>query len=454
MTQTVVKNEYYTSTVEDYTHQGLGVVKIGGYPVFIQDVLKNEKIEFKVIKTNKKFGYGRMIKVIEPSKERIIPPCEYYYQCGGCQIQPLSYNEQQAFKKGTVEANINRQARIGVDIHDTVGMEQPLYYRNKSQMPVQKVDGEIRLGLYRPRSHDVIDIKHCYIQKDVHNDIMNEVRELLKRFEISIYDEHRHSGLLRHLIIRSNHDDSEVQVGFITNGYKNPFSGIIQILMEKFPMITSVVQNINKDKTNVIYGSETKVLYGNEYITDELLGKKFKIRTRSFYQVNHEQTEKLYKEALKLADLKGDETIIDTYCGIGTIGQVAADHVKKLIGIEVVDSAVDDARENAQLNGIKNAEYHLGKSEEVMKRLVADGVQPDIVFVDPPRKGCHEDFLQSLMEVSPEKIVYISCNPSTLQRDLKILSEQGGYEVSPVTPVDLFPQTNHVEAAVVLTKGE
>ncbi|HIV81925.1 MAG TPA: 23S rRNA (uracil(1939)-C(5))-methyltransferase RlmD [Candidatus Salinicoccus merdavium] len=451
MTQPV-KNEYYTSTVLDYTHQGLGVVKIDNYPIFVHDVLKDEKIEFKVIKANKKFGYGKMTKVIEPADERIVPPCEYYYQCGGCQIQPLSYNEQQAFKKGTVEADINRQAKLGVDVHDTIGMESPDYYRNKSQIPVQKVNGELKLGLYRPRSHDIIDIKHCMIQKNIHNGIMNEVRELLKTFNISIYDERRHKGLLRHLIIRSNHDDSEVQVGFITNGHKNPFADIIKILVEKFPTITSAVQNINMDKTNVIYGSETKVLHGSEYITDELLGKKFNIRARSFYQVNHGQTEKLYKEALKIADLKGDETIIDTYCGIGTIGQVAADHVKKIIGIEVVDSAVEDARENAKLNGIDNAEYYLGKSEVVMKQLVADGVKPDLVFVDPPRKGCHEDFLNSLIEVSPEKIVYISCNPGTLQRDLKILHEQGGYSVSPVTPVDLFPQTNHVEAVTMLTK--
>jgi 23S rRNA (uracil1939-C5)-methyltransferase len=446
----VAKNEHYTGTVVDYTHEGMGVTKIDGYPVFVKDVLVNEEIEFKVIKANKKFGFGKCLNILKPSDERVSPPCEYYYQCGGCQIQTLSQVEQQNFKKQTVNQNINRQAKLDTPIRETIGMEAPYHYRNKSQIPVQKVDGEIKLGFYKPRSHDIIDIKSCYIQKDVHNDIMNKVRAYLKG--ISVYNEKSHTGLLRHLMIRSNHDNSEVQVGFITNGKKNPFNPIIKMLKETFPEVTSIIQNVNTKQTNVIYGNETITLYGQSYITDELLGKHFRIEARSFYQVNHSQTEKLYQKAIELADLKGTETVLDTYCGIGTIGQCAADHVKEVIGIEVVDSAVEDAKENAWLNGINNAEYHLGKSEDVMKRLVKEGVRPDIVFVDPPRKGCHQEFLESLVEVSPEKIVYISCNPSTLQRDLKYLNNEG-YEVSPVTPVDLFPQTNHIESVVLLTRN-
>lgn len=449
MTSSVRKNDYYTRVVTDYTHEGMGVVKIDGYPVFIKDVLKNEEIEFKVIKVNKNFGFGRKINIVVSSENRITPPCEYYYVCGGCQIQPLNYKEQRTFKRDTVNQNINRQARLDVQINDTIGMDEPNYYRNKSQIPVQKIDGRIQMGFYRPRSHDIVDVKHCYIQKDVHNDIMNTVRELLAEEDISIYDETSHTGLLRHLVIRTNNDNSEVQVGFITNGKKNHFNKIIHILINKYPAITSIVQNINTSKTNVIYGNDTVTLYGDEYITDTLLGKKFKIRTKSFYQVNHSQTETLYKEALKVAGLEGDETIMDTYCGIGTIGQCASGHASKIIGIEASESAVQDAKDNAVLNDISNAEYHLGKSEDVMKELVSEGVRPDLVFVDPPRKGCHPEFLESLAEVAPEKIIYISCNPSTLQRDLNYLNK-AGYEVSPVTPVDLFPQTNHIEAVVRL----
>lgn len=446
---TVSKNEFYTGTVIDYTHEGMGVVKVESYPIFIKDVLKGEEIELKVIKANKNFGFGKCTNVLKKSRERITPPCEYYYQCGGCQIQTLSYEEQQRFKHQTVNQNMNKQAKLNIEIENTLGMERPSYYRNKSQIPVKKINGTIQMGFYKPRSHDLVDIKSCYIQKDLHNDIMNKVRDHLE--DISIYDEATHVGLLRHLIIRSNHDNSEVQVGFITNGKNNPFGHIIKMLNKEFPEVTSVVQNINTEQTNVIYGNKTNILYGNSYITDELLGKKFKIRARSFYQVNHSQTERLYSKAIELADLKGTETIMDTYCGIGTIGQCAADYVKKIIGIEVIDSAVEDAKDNARLNGIGHAEYYLGKSEDVMKKLVKKGVRPDVVFVDPPRKGCHSEFLESLTEVSPEKIIYISCNPSTLQRDLKYLNREG-YEVSPVTPVDLFPQTNHIEGVVLLTK--
>ncbi len=445
----VTKNEYYTRTVTDYTHEGMGVVKVDHYPIFIPDVLVGEEIEVKVIKANKKFGFGRVERTIRPSANRIDPPCPYYYQCGGCQIQTLDYAEQLAFKKGTMDKSINRMARLDKEINPAVGMDEAMHYRNKSQIPVKFNNGRVEMGFYKPRSHDIVDIEHCLIQKEIHNDLMVFIKELLNKEKVSIYDEAMHQGLLRHVIIRSNHDDSEVQVAFVTNGKKNVFTGIINAIIESFPMVTSIVQNINPDKTNVIFGDRTNVLYGKDYITDTLLGKKFRIRARSFYQVNHEQTEKLYREALEAADLKGDETIIDTYCGIGTIGLSATDRAGKIIGIEVVDSAVEDARENARLNGAENAEFHLGKSEEVMKKLVKEGVKPDVVFVDPPRKGCHPEFLEALAEVRPEKIIYVSCNPSTLQRDLKYMGEQG-YDISPVTPVDMFPQTNHVEGVVAL----
>ena len=356
--------------------------------------------------------------------------------------------EQAIFKKQVVAQNINQQARLGLKINDTVS-GHPLHYRNKSQIPVQKIDGEVIMGFYKPRSHDIVDIEHCYIQKQVHNDIMLFIKDKLIEENTSIYDEATHQGLLRHLVIRSNSDDSEVQVVFITNGKRNVFLSIVKALKEAYPNVKSIVQNINDEKTNVIFGKRSIVLLGHDYITDTLLCKSFKIRDRSFYQVNHAQTEKLYQIGLDMADLSGDETIIDTYSGIGTIGLAASDRADKIIGIEIVDSAVEDARENAKLNGIDNADYYLGKAEEVMPQLVKDGVSADVVFVDPPRKGCHTQFLDSLVEVSPKKIVYISCNPSTLQRDMKYL-EKFGFKASEVTPVDLFPQTKHIEAVTVL----
>ncbi|MCG7333269.1 23S rRNA (uracil(1939)-C(5))-methyltransferase RlmD [Salinicoccus roseus] len=447
----VKKNDYLIATVEDYTHEGQGVVKVDGYPIFIPNVLKGEEIEFKVLKVNQKFGFGKSEKLLAPAANRITPPCPYYYECGGCQIQPLNYEEQQAFKKGTVDKSINRMGRLDRETMDVMAMENPFNYRNKSQIPVRFKDGRIEMGFYRPRSHSIVDIDNCIIQKDIHNRLMLFIKEQFNREHVSVYDEALHKGLVRHVVIRSNHDDSEVQVAFVTNGKKNIFSNIIKEMIGAFPMVTSVVQNINDQKTNVIFGERTITLRGKDYITDTLLGKDFRIRAKSFYQVNHAQTEKLYQKAIELADLKGDETIIDTYCGIGTIGLCASDSARKIIGIEVVQSAVEDAKENAKLNGVDNAEYHLGKSEQVMKKLVSDGVNPDVVFVDPPRKGCHPEFLESLVEVKPEKIIYVSCNPSTLQRDLKYLNAEG-YNISPVTPVDMFPQTNHIESVVMLEK--
>lgn len=446
----ITKNNNYKAVVEDYTHEGMGIVKIDGYPVFLPDVLKGETVEFKAVKVNSKYAFGRVLKVLEESPNRQTPPCEYYFQCGGCQIQVMNDAEQASFKRQVVGQNINQQARLNLHINDTVTGDS-LYYRNKSQIPVQKIDGEVVMGFYKPRSHDIVDIEHCYIQKHVHNDIMMFIKDKLIEENTSIYDEKSHEGLLRHLVIRSNNDDSELQVVFITNGKRNEFLSIVKALKEKFPNVKSIVQNINDEKTNVIFGRRSIVLSGHDYITDTVLGKSFKIRDRSFYQVNHEQTEKLYQIGLDMAGLNGDETIIDTYSGIGSIGLTASGRVSKIIGIEVVESAVEDAKENAKLNGIDNADYYLGKAEEVMPKLVKEGVSADVVFVDPPRKGCHTEFLDALIEVAPKKIVYISCNPGTLQRDMKYL-DRHGFKATEVTPVDLFPQTKHIEAVTVLKR--
>lgn len=342
--------------------------------------------------------------------------------------------------------------RVGaIHVNPTVGDNNGDYYRNKSVIPVQMNKGKVELGFYRGRSHDLIDIEHCLIQKEVHNSLMNRLRTLIEAEKISIYDEQKHRGLLRHVVIRSSHDDSEIQIVFITNGVDNPFEKIITKLTSESPAVKSIVQNINYKNTNVIFGKENHVLFGTPYITDTLLGRQYKIRANSFYQVNHRQTEKLYQLAIDAANLTGDEIIVDTYCGIGTIGLSVADKVKQLIGIEINESAVQDARENAALNHIDNATFYRGASEVVMKELVAEGVRPDVVFVDPPRKGCHTEFLDSLIEVAPEKIVYVSCNPATLARDMTYLMDNG-YTANEVTPLDMFPQTKHVETVCLLTR--
>ena len=446
----ITKNKYYEGEVIDYTHDGLGVVKIEGYPVFIKDVLMHEHVRFKAIKVNSKFGYGKLEAVMTSSPNRTTPPCPYYFQCGGCQIQTMSYEEQLNFKRIVVENNMRRLG-LPIQVNPTVGDNNGDYYRNKSQIPVQLKNGKVEMGFYRERSHDLIDIEHCLIQKDIHNALMNRIRTLLQHHKISIYDEEKHRGLLRHVVIRSSHDDTEIQIVFITNGNDNVFSEIVKTLTQEYSEIKSIVQNINDKNTNVIFGRQNHVLFGTEYITDTLLGKQFKIRANSFYQVNHRQTEKLYQLAIDAADLTGDEVIVDTYCGIGTIGLSVADKVHQLIGIEIVESAVQDAGENAALNNIDNATFYKGASEVVMKDLVREGLRPDVVFVDPPRKGCHTEFLDSLIEVAPAKIVYVSCNPSTLARDMKYLMDND-YTANEVTPLDMFPQTKHVEAVTLLVR--
>lgn len=446
----ITKNNYYDGEVIDYTHEGLGVVKIDGYPFFVKDVVMHETVRFKAIKVNSKFGYGKLEEVLTSSSKRITPPCPYYFQCGGCQIQMMTYEEQLNFKRIVVENNMRRLGHP-IQVNPTVGDNNGDYYRNKSQIPVQMNNGKVEMGFYRERSHDLIDIEHCLIQKDSHNSLMNRLRELIETHNISVYNEAKHHGLLRHVVIRSSHDDAEIQIVFITNGNENVFKDISASLIEAYPTIKSIVQNVNDKKTNVIFGRQNHLLFGTEYITDTLLGKKFKIRANSFYQVNHRQTEKLYQLAIDAANLTGDEVIVDTYCGIGTIGLSVADKVRQLIGIEIVESAVQDARENAALNNIDNAMFYKGASEAVMKELVEDGIRPDVVFVDPPRKGCHTEFLDSLIEVAPAKIVYVSCNPSTLARDMKYLMDNG-YTANEVTPLDMFPQTKHCEIVALLSR--
>ncbi|MEB6243690.1 23S rRNA (uracil(1939)-C(5))-methyltransferase RlmD [Staphylococcus gallinarum] len=443
---TLQKNEVREGKVIDLTHEGHGVVKLDRYPIFIPNALIDETIEYKVIKVKKNFAIGKLLDIKVQSNQRVEPPCVYYYKCGGCQLQHLSYQAQLAMKKEQVINLFHRKANFeNTIIHDTIGMETPWRYRNKSQIPVGKnEDNDAIMGFYRQRSHQIIDMDECLIQDTKHQDVMNHVKQWFNELNVSIYDERKKAGLMRHVVIRTGHYTGDLMVIFVTNGKKFKQSDIMtQKLIEAFPNIKSVKHNINNTHSNVIMGDVSHTLYGVDQIEDSLSDITFKISDQSFYQINSTQTEKLYQRAIEYADLQGEETVLDTYCGIGTIGLYMAPKAKHVYGVEVVPEAIEDAKKNATINQFENTTFVCGKAEEVILKWKAQGIKPDVVMVDPPRKGCDESFLDTLLELNPRRIVYISCNPSTQQRDAQHLATQ--YELTQITPVDMFPHTTHVE---------
>lgn len=443
---TLQKNEVREGKVIDLTHEGHGVVKLDRYPIFIPNALIDETIEYKVIKVKKNFAIGKLLDIKVQSNQRVEPPCVYYYKCGGCQLQHLSYQAQLAMKKEQVINLFHRKANFeNTIIHDTIGMETPWRYRNKSQIPVGKNEyNDAIMGFYRQRSHQIIDMDECLIQDTKHQDVMNHVKQWFNELNVSIYDERKKAGLMRHVVIRTGHYTGDLMVIFVTNGKKFKQSDIMtQKLIEAFPNIKSVKHNINNTHSNVIMGDVSHTLYGVDQIEDTLSDITFKISDQSFYQINSTQTEKLYQRAIEYADLQGEETVLDTYCGIGTIGLYMAPKAKHVYGVEVVPEAIEDAKKNATINQFENTTFVCGKAEEVILKWKAQGIKPDVVMVDPPRKGCDESFLDTLLELNPRRIVYISCNPSTQQRDAQHLATQ--YELTQITPVDMFPHTTHVE---------
>ncbi|PTI77018.1 23S rRNA (uracil(1939)-C(5))-methyltransferase RlmD [Staphylococcus succinus] len=442
----IEKNEVREGQVIDLTHEGHGVVKLDRYPIFIPNALINETIEYKVIKVKKNFAIGKLIDIKVKSEERVEPPCVYYYKCGGCQLQHMTYQAQLNMKKEQVINLFQRKAGFkDTVIHDTVGMENPWYYRNKSQIPVGKNDEQnVIMGYYRQRSHQIIDMDECLIQDNIHQEVMNKIKLWFNELNVSTYNEHKKQGLMRHVVIRTGHHSGELMVVFVTNGKKFKQSGIIvEKLLTAFPNIVSIKHNINDTHSNVIMGQTSHTLYGKDEIQDTLSDVTFKINDQSFYQINSVQTEKLYQKAIDYAELQGEETVLDTYCGIGTIGLYMAPKAKHVYGVEIVTEAIADAQQNATLNQFENTTFVCGKAEEVILKWKADGIKPDVVMVDPPRKGCDESFLDTLLELNPRKIVYISCNPSTQQRDAQQLATQ--YKLTQITPVDMFPHTTHVE---------
>ncbi|WP_353422429.1 23S rRNA (uracil(1939)-C(5))-methyltransferase RlmD [Staphylococcus warneri] len=451
--ETLKKNDVLTGQVVDLTHEGHGVVKIDRYPIFIPNTLIDEKIEYKVIKVKKNFAIGKLIKVITESDARVEPPCIYYYKCGGCQLQHMSYQAQLNMKKEQVVNLFHRKAKFtNTVIKDTVGMEDPWRYRNKSQIPVGlSKDQQPIMGFYRQRSHDIIDMESCLIQDQQHQQVMNDLKQLISELNISVYNEKTKKGLLRHLVVRTGHYTNQLMIILVTNGkaFKQAES-LVDALVRKYPNVTSIKQNINDAHSNVIMGPQSITLYGEEEIEDQLSEVTFNISDQSFYQINSHQTEKLYQQALDYAQLTGDEIVLDTYCGIGTIAIYMAENARHVYGVEVVPSAINDANQNATKNQLENTTFVCGKAEEVILKWKAEGIRPDVVMVDPPRKGCDETFLETILELNPKRIVYISCNPSTQQRDAHILNHQ--YDLKEITPVDMFLQTTHIETVALFER--
>lgn len=451
--ETLKKNDVLTGQVVDLTHEGHGVVKIDRYPIFIPNTLIDEKIEYKVIKVKKNFAIGKLIKVITESDARVEPPCIYYYKCGGCQLQHMSYQAQLNMKKEQVVNLFHRKAKFtNTVIKDTVGMEDPWRYRNKSQIPVGlSKNQQPIMGFYRQRSHDIIDMESCLIQDQQHQQVMNDLKQLISELNISVYNEKTKKGLLRHLVVRTGHYTNQLMIILVTNGkaFKQAES-LVDALVRKYPNVTSIKQNINDAHSNVIMGPQSITLYGEEEIEDQLSEISFNISDQSFYQINSHQTEKLYQQALDYAQLTGDEIVLDTYCGIGTIALYMAENAQHVYGVEVVPSAINDANQNATKNQLENTTFVCGKAEEVILKWKAEGIRPDVVMVDPPRKGCDETFLETILELNPKRIVYISCNPSTQQRDAHILNHQ--YDLKEITPVDMFPQTTHIETVALFER--
>ena len=449
----IKKNSYFEMTIEDLSSKGEGVGKINEFTIFVKGALPEDKIEVKIVKVKKNYGYGKLIRIIKASPMRVTPVCPYTKRCGGCQIQHMDYQAQLEYKRKKVIDSLERIGKLtNIKVHPTIGMENPFHYRNKAQFPVGYKDGNVLIGLYSPGSHEVIDISSCHLQPQISIKILSIIKNFIKDNKIPVYNEEEHKGLIRHILIRTAFFTKEIMVCIIINGKKLPQKEKLIKELNKISDIKSIVLNHNTKKTNVVLGEEITTLWGQDYISDYIGEVKFEISPLSFFQVNPIQTQVLYEKALEYADLTGEETVWDAYCGIGTISLFLAKKAKKVYGVEVVEAAIEDAKRNAKINNIDNVEFFVGKAEEIIPKAYKEkGIKADVIVVDPPRKGCDETLLETMAEMNPEKIVYVSCDPGTLARDLKILSEKG-YKIEEVQPVDMFGHTMHVESIALIQK--
>ncbi len=452
------KNEIAVVEIIDIGTNGEGIGKVDGFTLFIKDAIVGDTVEAKVMKAKKAYGYARIVKIIEPSPYRVEAVCPVAKQCGGCQIQEMSYEKQLEFKNNKVKNNLQRIGGFTEKFLDEVmevpiGMEEPFAYRNKAQFPfAMNKNGEVVTGFYAKGTHSIISNTNCAIGAAVNEEVLKIVLDFMKREKISAYDEVSGKGLFRHVLIRYGFVTKEVMVCFVINGNQMPKADMIANELMQIEGMTSICYSVNKKNTNVIMGDSYEVIAGQGFITDYIGDVKYQISPLSFYQVNPVQTKELYGKALEYAGLNGEETVWDLYCGIGTISLFLAQKAKQVYGVEIIPQAIDDARNNAVINDMDNVEFFVGKAEEVLPREYAENkVYADVIVVDPPRKGCEESLLATMVEMEPKRIVYVSCDSATLARDLKYLCGEG-YEVEKVTAVDMFSHTVHVETVCLMSK--
>jgi len=447
------KNDLVTLEIEDCGIDGEGIGKADGFTVFVKDAVIGDTVTAKIIKAKKNYGYGRLMEVLKPSPYRVEPKCEFARQCGGCQLQALSYDQQLVFKTNKVKGHLERIGGFtDIPMEPIIGMDELFHYRNKAQFPVgRNKEGKIVTGFYAGRTHNIIENRDCALGVAENKEVLDRVIAHMEKYGIEPYNEATGKGLVRHVLIRYGYFTKEVMVCLILNGNKIPKEEQFVKSLCEIPGMTSITINVNKKHSNVILGEEIRLLWGQEYITDRIGDISYQISPLSFYQVNPMQTQKLYAKALEYADLHGQETVWDLYCGIGTISLFLAQKAKFVRGVEIVPAAIENAKENAKLNGLENTEFFVGKAEEVLPReYKKNGVYADVIVVDPPRKGCDETLLETMVEMNPDRIVYVSCDSATLARDLKYLCERG-YELRKVCPVDQFGMTVHVETVVLLS---
>ena len=446
----LAKNQEHTVTIEGYGEGGMGVARIDGRVVFVHGALRGEKCRVLILKTLKSVAFAKVLEVIEPSSERITPDCPYFPRCGGCTYRHIRYEEELRLKKQRVQDNLSRIGGSDVTVEEILGARDTLRYRNKAQYPVSK-DGAV--GFYRARTHEVIECEHCLLVKPEADAAAEALREYMQSCRVAGYDEKTGRGLIRHLYARSN-AAGESLVCVLVNGDKLPKEDrLVTLLRDACPKCTGIVLGTNTKKGNVILGDRYRTLWGSDRLEDTLCGKTFRLSVPSFYQVNRVQAERLYAKAIEFAGLTGQETVLDLYCGAGTITLALSDHAKKVLGAEIVPEAIDDARENAARNGVKNAEFFCGDASDVAKKLARENLRPDVITVDPPRKGLAADVVESIAEMQPGRVVYVSCDSATMARDVKRLADLG-YTAQRACAVDMFPRADHVETVVLLSKGE
>ena len=448
------KNDIIKLNIISLSSEGSGVAKTEeGITVFVPNSAVGDELNVRIVKVQKTYAFGRVEEIITPSPDRIIPTCKVGNKCGGCVYSHISYDAELKAKEQRVKDALERIAKLNISVNPIVSTGEIVRYRNKAMIPVGLgKDGKIIMGFYSNHSHRIVEYDDCTLQPQCFLKAAEILKAFLENHNISIYNEVTHKGLFRHLYLRIAENTDEFMITLVINGNELPFSDVlVNAFKSELLNLKSVVLNINKEDTNVVLGKKSKILYGNGFITDVLCSLKFKISPQSFYQVNRKGAELLYNKAAEYADLKGDEVLLDLYCGTGTIGLTMAHKSKNLIGVEIVPKAIEDAKENARTNGIKNARFICGDAAKAAETLKAEGLAPDVIIIDPPRKGCDKSLINTISDMNPKRVVYVSCDPATLARDLAMFSELG-FIAQEATPVDMFPRTAHVESVVLMSR--